>query len=198
LDTAERLVNRAVPNLITLGRLLLVPMLAWLLLGERYVLALAVFLGAALSDFADGAIARRYRIVSELGARLDPVADKLTMLAATVLLALQGWLPAWLAVAIVLRDIVITAGAVAYRLSVGHVEMAPTPLSKINTALEFVVLAAALAHAAELVDASDWLGPLFAMVFATVILSGAQYVWVWGAKAAAQRGAGGGASGGGG
>lgn len=190
--------NRAVPNLITIGRLLLVPVIAWLLVERRYLPALAVFLVAAFSDLADGAIARRYRIVSALGARLDPIADKLTMLAATVLLALHGWIPAWLAVAIVLRDVIIAGGAIAYRLSVGPVEMAPTPLSKLNTALEFAVLAGALAHAAGLVDAADWLAPLFAIVFATVVLSGAQYVWVWGAKAARQRGAGGGASGGGG
>ena len=194
----ERPVNRAVPNLITIGRLLLVPVIAWLLVERRYLLALAVFLVAAFSDLADGAIARRYRIVSALGARLDPIADKLTMLAATVLLALHGWIPAWLAVAIVLRDVIIAGGAIAYRLSVGPVEMAPTPLSKLNTALEFAVLAGALAHAAGLVDAADWLAPLFAIVFATVVLSGAQYVWVWGAKAARQRSAGGGASGGGG
>jgi cardiolipin synthase len=194
----ERLVNRAVPNLITIVRLGLVPVIAWLLVERRYVLALGVFLIAAFSDLADGAIARHYRIVSELGARLDPIADKLTMLAATVLLALQGWIPVWLAIVIVLRDVVIAGGAIAYRFAVGHVEMAPTPLSKINTALEFAVLAGALAHAAELLDAAAWLPPLFAIVFATVVLSGAQYVWVWGAKAAAQRGAGGGASGGGG
>ncbi len=86
-------------------------------------MALAVFMAAAFSDFADGVIARHYRLVSEFGARLDPIADKFTMLTATVLLAWQGWLPLWLAAAIVLRDVVIAGGAIAYRLVVGHVEM---------------------------------------------------------------------------
>jgi cardiolipin synthase len=178
---------RSLPNLITIVRVLLIPVIVWLLLGRRYGPALVVFLAAAFSDLADGAIARHYRIVSEFGARLDPVADKLTMLAATVLLAGQGWLPLWLAGAIVLRDVVIAGGALAYRLVVGHIEMQPTPLSKVNTALEFVTLAGVLAQAAELIDASAWLLPLFATVFATIVLSGAQYVWVWGRKAAAAR-----------
>jgi cardiolipin synthase len=142
-------------------------------------------MAAAFSDFADGVIARHYRLVSEFGARLDPIADKLTMFIATVLLAWQGLLPLWLAAAIVLRDIVIAGGAIAYRLLVGHVAMEPTWLSKINTALEFAALAGVLAHAATLIDGSAWLPALFAVVFVTVTASGAQYVWVWGRKAAA-------------
>jgi cardiolipin synthase len=176
-----------VPNVITLIRVLLIPVIAVLLVRRQYAPALAVFIAAAISDFADGAIARHYRIVSEFGARLDPIADKLTMFTATVLLAWQSQLPLWLAAAIVLRDVVIAGGAIAYRLVVGHVEMAPTRLSKVNTALEFAALAGALAQAAGLLDARAWLPPLFAVVFVTVIASGAQYVWAWGWKAAAAR-----------
>ena len=86
------------------------------------------------------------------------------------------------------------------RLVVGHVEMEPTWLSKINTALEFTALAGLLAHAAALIDGSDWLQPLFVLVCLTVTLSGTQYVWIWSRKAAAARRAqrGGGAFSGGG
>jgi cardiolipin synthase len=179
-----------IPNVITVLRVLLIPVIAYLLVRAAYGPALAVFVAAAFSDFADGAIARHYRIVSEFGARLDPIADKLTMFTATVLLAWQAWLPLWLAAAIVVRDVVIAGGAIAYRLVVGHVEMEPTWLSKVNTALEFAVLAAVLAQAAEFIDARAWLPSLFVVVFATVLLSGAQYVWAWARKAtAARRGA---------
>lgn len=179
-----------IPNVITVIRVLLIPVIAYLLVEGRYAPALAVFMAAAFSDFADGAIARHYRMVSEFGARLDPIADKLTMLTATVLLAWQSWLPLWLAAAMVLRDVVIAGGAIAYRLVVGHLEMQPTWLSKINTALEFAVLAGVLAQAADLVDARGWLPWLFVVVFVTVVLSGAQYVWAWSRKAiAARRGA---------
>src|SRR5687768_2828247 len=122
-----------VPNLITLVRLALVPVIAYLLWQGAYGIALIVFLGAAVSDFLDGVIARTFDQRSALGAALDPVADKLAMFVATVVLALQGLLPLWLAVAIVVRDIVIVAGVIAYRATVGPVEFAPTMLSKVNT-----------------------------------------------------------------
>jgi len=70
---------------------------------------------------------------------------------------------------------------------VGHLEMQPTWFSKINTALEFAVLAGVLAQAADLVDARAWLPWLFVVVFVTVVLSGAQYVWAWSRKAIAAR-----------
>ena len=173
-----------VPNFITLIRLALVPVTAWLLWREIYGLALIVFLSAAISDFIDGIIARRFDQASVLGATLDPIADKLNMFVATVMLAWQGLLPLWLAVAIVLRDVVIVGGALAYCWFVGHVEMTPTRLSKINTFFEFGVLLLVMANAAAWFDASAWLPPVFVLVFATVVASGAHYVWVWGRKAA--------------
>lgn len=176
-----------VPNAITLFRLVLVPATAWLLLESRYSAALWAFVTAAVSDLVDGALARRYRLQSALGAWLDPTADKLIMLTVTVLLAAAGLLPLWLAVAVVARDVVIASGAMAYRYLVGHVEMAPTRLSKLNTALEFAVLALVLASAAGLLERGRWLDVLFVVLATTVALSGAQYVWTWGRKAAARR-----------
>ena len=176
-----------VPNFITLLRLALVPVTAWLLWREVYGVALLVFLGAALSDSLDGIIARRFDQASVLGATLDPIADKLNMFVATVMLAWQDLLPLWLAIAIVLRDAVIVGGALAYRWVVGHVEMRPTRLSKINTVFEFGVLLLVMANAAAWFDASSWLPWVFALVFATVAASGAHYVWVWGRKAARAR-----------
>ena len=174
-----------VPNFITIVRLALVPLLAWLLLEQRYTAAVIVFGAAALSDGIDGYIARRYALTSTVGATLDPIADKLSMFTATVLLAWQDALPLWLAAAIVLRDVVIVAGVIAYRVLIGALEMTPTKLSKINTTLEFAALLFAMAAAAGWLRAGMWLYVLFVVVGATVVLSGAQYVWVWGRKAAA-------------
>ena len=173
-----------VPNAITIVRLALVPVTAWLLWQGSYALALLVFLGAAVSDFVDGVIARNFNQSSELGAALDPLADKLNMLAATVVLAWHGLLPLWLAIAIVLRDVIIVSGAIAYRYTLGRLEFAPTMLSKINTFIEFGVLLLVMANAAAWLDAKALLPPLFVLVFATVLASGAQYVWIWGWKAA--------------
>lgn len=175
---------RFLPNIITVLRTLLIPVLAYMLFERRYGAAFVVFVAAAASDVADGFIARRFNAVSEFGALLDPIADKLTMIVAAVMLAWQALLPMWLAAAIVVRDLVIVGGAIAYRRVVGHIEMQPTVLSKLNTGLEFALLACVLAQAARVLDASAWLPSAFAVLFATIVVSGIQYVWVWGRKAA--------------
>jgi cardiolipin synthase len=174
---------RHIPNIITVFRVFLIPALAWLLVERNYAGALTVFAIAAVSDFFDGVIARRFGFMTEFGARLDPIADKLTMLVTTVMLAAQGWVPVWLAATIVLRDVTIVSGAVAYHMMVGRIAISPTWLSKLNTALEFVTLTLVLADAASAADFRTWLPALFALVLVTVLASGAQYVWVWSRKA---------------
>lgn len=182
-EAAPRRALRHVPNAITVVRALLIPVIGALLLGGRYVEAFWMLLASALSDLVDGHVARRYNAHSRFGAIADPVADKLTMLTVTFILAWQGLVPVWLAAAIVLRDVVIVGGALAYHRVVGHVEMAPTWLSKFNTVVEFTVLAAVIADAAALIDDREWLPLLFAAVFVTVVTSGLQYVWIWGRRA---------------
>lgn len=174
---------RHVPNALTLVRLLLIPILAVLLTQRDYATAFAVFSISALSDFADGAIARHWNARTRFGAIADPIVDKLTMLAVTLTLAAQGLLPLWLVAAIVARDLVIVGGALAYHYSVGHYDMAPTLLSKLNTAIEFVTLAMVLGGAAEINGASAAIPMLFALLMATIVASGTQYVWVWGRRA---------------
>jgi cardiolipin synthase len=174
---------RHLPNLITGLRFLLIPVLVLLLLEERYATAFAVFIVSALSDLADGLIARHWNLRTRLGAIADPLADKLTMLAVTLALASQALIPAWLAVAIVVRDLVIMGGAIAFHFVVGRVDMAPSWLSKFNTVLEFSVLSALLADAARVIEVTVLLPPLFVLVIATILGSGAHYVWVWGRKA---------------
>jgi cardiolipin synthase (CMP-forming) len=169
---------RSLPNLITLARLGLVPLMAWYAARGVYVVALPIFLMAALSDFADGYIARKFKVVSRFGAALDPIADKLNMLVATLVLAWQSLLPLWLAAAIIGRDVIIVAGVLAYRRFRGPLEIKPTRLSKANTAIEFGVLLVVMAQAAGWIDARAWMPMLFAVVFVTVVASGVQYVWL--------------------
>jgi len=182
---ARRVLN--VPNIITLIRLGLVPAMAYYLADEAYEIALPIFLGAALSDLADGYIARRFKLVSTFGATLDPIADKLSMLVATVLLAWQTLLPLWLAVAIVARDIVIVVGAIFFLLVRGRLDIAPTRLSKVNTFIEFAVLLVVMAAAAGWIETGAWMPIVFVIVLTTVVASGAQYVWLWGRKAVSGR-----------
>ena len=186
-DAVPGRVVRHVPNAFTVVRVVLIPVIGALLVEQRYVAALWTLLASALSDLIDGQVARRFNARTRFGAIADPVADKLTMLTVTLVLAWQGLLPLWLAAAIVLRDVVIVGGAVAYHRLIGPVEMSPTWLSKLNTVLEFTVLAAVLADAAGFVEIGVQLPVLFAMVFATVVASGAQYVWIWGRRSALLR-----------
>lgn len=178
---------RNLPNLLTLLRLVLVPVMGYFAWSGRYAIALPIFLVAALTDLADGYIARRFNLVSKLGALLDPVADKLNMFVATVLLAWQSRIPIWLAVAIIGRDVVIVAGAIAYRIARGRLDIKPTRLSKVNTAIEFAVLLLVMAAAAGWIDATAWMLPSFVIVFVTATASGIQYVWRWGRMAFAER-----------
>ena len=178
---------RHLPNALTVLRFVLIPVLVALLLRDRFEIAFAVFAVSALSDLADGVVARRWNLRTRFGAIADPLADKLTMLSVALALAAQSLIPLWLAAAIVLRDLLIVGGAVAYHYVVGRYDMAPSWLSKINTAVEFVALSAVLADAAGVVEVSVLLPGLFALLLATLIASGAQYVWVWGRRAWLER-----------
>lgn len=172
-----------IPNVITIGRTFLIPVILYLLVVRDHAAAFVLFAIAAVGDFVDGFIARRFNQRSRLGALLDPTADKATMLGVVAVLAWQGFLPVWLAVAVIGRDAVIAGGVLAYRLLIGPVEMAPTYASKANTVLEFVTVAATLAQAAGIVDIAGILPALYVLVLASVLVSGIQYVWIWSRKA---------------
>jgi cardiolipin synthase len=178
---------RHLPNAITALRVALIPLQAWLLGRGDYALAFALFVASGLSDLADGWIARRFDFRTRFGAIADPLADKLTMLTVAVLLAAQGWVPWWFAALVVGRDVVIVAGAVAWHFAIGAVEVAPSWISKVNTALEFVFLAGVLALAAQHLGDGPWYPALLAATATTVVASGASYVLVWGRKAIAAR-----------
>jgi cardiolipin synthase (CMP-forming) len=176
-----------VPNTITLLRFALVPLIAWRLLQSDYFSALLLFSAAALSDLADGMIARHWNLRTRFGAVADPLADKLTMVTVTLLLAAQQALPWWFALAVVLRDALIVGGALAYHWVAGHVEMAPSWISKLNTALEFLLLISVLAVQAQVLAGAAWLDMLLHATLGSIVLSGAHYVWVWGHRAARER-----------
>lgn len=172
-----------VPNIITFIRLGLLPVLLWALYDRHYGSAFWLFVAASLGDGLDGYLARKLNQMSHLGALLDPIADKLTILGLALILAQQALLPVWIVVLMILRDLIIVAGALAYRQVVGRLEMAPLRLSKLNTLLEFLLLALALMLANGWVAADPWLMPYLIVVAFSVVVSGIQYVWVWSRKA---------------
>lgn len=176
-----RLIN--LPNAITLLRVALIPVLVALIVRGEHEWAFGVFCVSAISDLLDGLIARRFNLRTRFGAIADPLADKATMLVVTLLLGAQGWLPWWFVLLLITRDLVIVAGALSYHFYVGHVELAPSWLSKFNTVLEFVLLAATLAAAAGIVVDGPWAEAMIALTTTTLFASGAHYVITWGWRA---------------
>jgi cardiolipin synthase len=146
----------------------------------RFGLALAVFFLASLTDFADGYVARRYKQQSRLGRFLDPLADKLLTTAAFVVMAMphQGFasIPAWLAAAVVGRDLIIVLGSlVVYRLT-KFKDFKPTLLGKINTLVELGLIVWFLVF--HTTGRLIFLLPfLYAIVLASLIVSGAEYLF---------------------
>jgi cardiolipin synthase len=181
----ERLFN--VPNSITLLRLLAVPGVAWLILHRQWDAACWLFLVAALSDGLDGWLARALRQTTQIGAALDTVADKALGVVTLVMLTIEAAIPLGVTLAILLRDTVIVLGALSYRGLAGHLEIHPTRLGKLHMFAEFALLAAVLAVLAEWLQTGIWLSGLFAGVFAVAVISGIQYVWIWSAKARAEK-----------
>lgn len=136
-----------VPNLISLARVILVPVVFWLLVSGQLQAAFFVFVLAGISDAVDGFIAKRYGLATELGAYLDPLADKLLIVSIFVALGVLGQLPSWLVIAVVSRDILIVIGVVLSWV-LGHpVRISPLVVSKANTVSQIVLAGTVLADA---------------------------------------------------
>ena len=183
----ERVFN--LPNVITLLRLAAAPVVAWLILQQRWEAACWLFLAAAVSDGIDGMLARWLNQMTQLGAALDSVADKALGVVTLVLLTQAGAIPLWVTLAILLRDSIIVLGALSYRGMAGHLEIHPTWLGKTHMFAEFALLALVLADLAQVLQLDEWLTALFVTVFVIAVVSGVQYVWIWSAKARRERAA---------
>jgi cardiolipin synthase len=143
---------------------------------QEYVIALALFLIAAVSDGLDGFLAKHFGWQSELGKFLDPSADKLLLVIVFVSLTWFGLVPRWLTVAAIARDFMISAGALVYRLWFGPLHGRPSVLSKINTAAQLLYLAAVMAFAAFGLPPEEMVAALAVITFCTTVISGAEYV----------------------
>jgi len=167
------------PNAISIIRIALVPPILWLLLNSRPDIALLLFFVAGFSDGLDGYLATRFAWDSRAGALLDPIADKLLVAGTFVALSVAGLLPVWLAAIVIMRDVVIVGGAMAYNFLVRPVEGEPTRISKINTGLEFVFLVFVMSEAGYGWPDRITLIVVGAAVLVTVVISGCDYVWNW-------------------
>ena len=164
------------PNLVTLGRLCAVPLAFWLVLEQRLELAFFLFLLAGLSDAVDGWLARRYG-GNSIGALLDPVADKALLVTMYVTLAVVRELPDWLAILVVFRDLLIVGGVIALGVLGQPVLIRPLYVSKINTALQIVLVAAVLCPRDFHLTPPTLITALIWTVAVSTLVSGVAYVF---------------------
>jgi cardiolipin synthase len=182
---------RHLPNTLTVLRMALVVPLAWMIRETRYDEAVVVAAIAGLTDALDGFLAKRYCWQSWLGGVLDPIADKLMLVACFVTLGLVGAHPDWLTWLVVGRDVVIVAGAVAWHNLVGRIHAQPTRLSKLTTVVQIVYVLAQLLHLSHWLELPPRLLEVLIVVTAALTAaSGLQYVVVWSRKALRWRKAG--------
>ena len=164
------------PNIITFARLCAVPLAVWLVLHHQMLSAFWLFAAAGASDAIDGWLARRQGTTA-LGAMMDPLADKALLVSMYLTLANIHALPDWLAILVVFRDLVIVGG-VLLLLATGHpVAIRPLFVSKLNTALQIVLVGATLLLTGLALAWDTLLGVLVAAVAVSTFSSGAAYVW---------------------
>jgi cardiolipin synthase len=179
---------RDIPNAITVLRFFLVPPVVILLLQERFTAALLVFGVAGFSDGLDGFLAKRFDWRSRLGGIIDPLADKLLLVSSFVTLGWLGLIPAWLVLLVILRDLVIIAGATFYHMRIEQFEAEPSIASKLNTGTQILLVLAVLYSSGIQTLPALLMDILLYSVLATTLWSGFDYVWTWGRRAMQRRG----------
>ena len=176
-----------VPNLLTVFRMVLIPVFVSLLFYQRFVLALGVFVIAGVTDGLDGLLARRFNQKSQLGTILDPIADKLMLVTAFVVLSMRSVfpqpipshlpIPFWVTVSVISRDVFIIVGAAAINVVTGFRGFRPSMLGKINTVIQITAIGIIMVAASVPYGTGYYLPTLYATVFGFAILSGAHYVF---------------------
>ncbi|KAL4976103.1 CDP-alcohol phosphatidyltransferase-domain-containing protein [Aspergillus desertorum] len=187
-----------IPNILTFSRLVAAPLVGYFLVHEHHAAALALFAYAGITDLVDGYIARRYNLQTVVGTIIDPMADKLLMTIGVACLAVNGSIPVWLAVIILGRDVGLAISALYYRwislpppktiarywdFSLPSAEVKPTGISKVNTALQLLLVGSAIALPVvpeAVIDAwqlNETMTAFQYLVAATTIWSGLSYVF---------------------
>lgn len=167
------------PNLITVGRAVLVPVVFWLLITGRMQTAFFVFVVAGISDALDGFLAKRYGWKTELGAYLDPLADKFLIVSIFIALGVLGELPSWLVIAVVSRDILIIIAVIVSWLLANPVRIRPLIVSKANTAVQIMLAATVLADAGFDLGLATLRSLLVWLTAALTVVSLAAYIRAW-------------------
>jgi cardiolipin synthase len=169
----------SIPNLITLARILSVPVMVWAIAAEEPLLAFALFVAAGISDAVDGFLAKRFGMASELGAYLDPLADKTLLVSIYVALGITGAVPRWLVILVVSRDLMIVGGVMLSWLVGKPVTVKPLFVSKLNTAAQIIFAGLVLASLGFRFEVGPALSVAMLVVAVLTLLSVGAYVREW-------------------
>lgn len=173
--------------MLTVFRMVLIPVFVTLLFYQRFIFALAVFVLAGLTDGLDGLLARRFSQQSQFGTVLDPIADKLMLVTAFIVLSMRsvfpqplpGHLPVpfWVTVAVISRDVFIIVGAAAINMMTGFRGFRPSWLGKLNTTVQIIGIAAIMFAASVPYYTGYYLPTVYVAVFTLAVLSGVHYIF---------------------
>ncbi len=172
-----------IPNVISIFRIIAVLPVVWILLNEWFGVALILFALAGASDGLDGFLAKHYHWESRLGSILDPLADKLLLVASFASLTWLELIPAWLLWLVLGRDVVIVTGGVLYHYLLGQFKLLPLWSSKINTLLQLLLVLFIIWQQYTGAMNEEWVTFGVSVVAFSVLISGAEYIFVWGRKA---------------
>lgn len=167
------------PNIISICRLLAVPLAVYLIATHEYRFAFWVFVAAGISDGVDGFIAKRFDQVSDLGKYLDPLADKALLVAIYIAFGMQNEIPLWLAIAVVSRDFFIVAAVTLSYMLGQPVKVKPLMISKANTTAQIIFASVVLADLSFDLQVADIRNLLVVVVAALTALSALAYFLVW-------------------
>ena len=169
----------SIPNLITLARILMVPVVVWAIASHAMLAAFALFLAAGVSDAVDGFLAKRFRMTTVLGAYLDPLADKALIVSIYVTLGINGEMPGWLVILVVSRDIMIVSAVMLSWLVGSPVKVKPLLVSKLNTVAQIAFASVVLGTLGFDIEAPMLTLVLMGLVAALTLMSVAAYVAEW-------------------
>lgn len=169
-----------VPNLITTIRIILAPIFIIYVINDQLKTALAVFALCCVTDGLDGMVARLFKQKSKLGAYLDPIADKILLVATFVALSVRGLLPPWLTVTVIARDVLIFLGiSILFLTRLEFAAIKPSIISKFTTCLQFASVIAVLARGHIFSLPSGAYIALFYLTALFTISSGLHYMHYW-------------------
>jgi cardiolipin synthase len=169
----------SLPNLITLARILLVPVMVWAIASDQMTVAFVLFLVAGISDGVDGFLAKRFGMATEVGAYLDPLADKVLIVSIYVSLGVVEAIPRWLVILVVSRDLLIVGGIMLSWVLGNPVTIKPATVSRLNTVAQIVLGGLVIAARAFHWDIELPEGGLMGLVAVLTLLSIAIYLRDW-------------------